>query len=366
MIILDIRSKCIIYKHIYILIVLISGVGLNLVSASESQVRVIDLAGAFVPDAEVDSSGTVHVAYLSDNNIYYVNSSDGGNSFSDPMRVNTEPGFASGGHFRGPDLALGKDNRVHVGWYNNANALKRPKNERGFMYTRMNAENTGFEANRNLTGGRSDGHSLAADSDGNVLALWVADGLFVSESNDGGATFSEPEMHRNEPCECCGTRSLYTAEGDFYYLYRDKKNNDRDMYLVGQTDKNDAAVPVKLNTETWHIEACPMSGSFLSAYDDSLLAAWERDGDIYFSRLDRHGEFKAPGEVKVATHSKFPVVLGNNSGLLMAWKKAATLYWQFFDLNGNQLGDAGSFSSSKPGRRPSGVVLPDGDFLLFP
>ena len=40
--------------------------------ASEDRVKVVKLPGAAVPDAEIDSVGIVHVAYLSDNNIYYL------------------------------------------------------------------------------------------------------------------------------------------------------------------------------------------------------------------------------------------------------------------------------------------------------
>ena len=64
--------------------------------------------GGRVPDAEIDATDTIHLVYLAGQNVYYVKSIDGGPTFSKPIRVNTEIDFASGGKYRGPDLALGK------------------------------------------------------------------------------------------------------------------------------------------------------------------------------------------------------------------------------------------------------------------
>lgn len=139
--------------------------------ATDIQVKLVRFPGATVPDAEIDAHGVIHAAYLSGNDVYYVQSSDEGAHFSDPIRVNTEAGFAAGGWYRGPDLALGKDDRVHVTWYNNGYAQKRPDEERGIMYARMNDARTGFEASRHLSGKKSDNYSLAADDDGNVAAI---------------------------------------------------------------------------------------------------------------------------------------------------------------------------------------------------
>jgi hypothetical protein len=73
-----------------------------------------------VPDAEVDQNGTVHVAFIAAQDAFYVQSSDGGKSFSPPLRINSEPASAHPANmFRGPDVALGKSGRVHVIWYGN-------------------------------------------------------------------------------------------------------------------------------------------------------------------------------------------------------------------------------------------------------
>jgi len=332
--------------------------------ASADRVKVVNLPGAVVPDAEVDSTGTVHVAYLSNNNVYYVSSADGGDSFSNPVRVNPEIGFATGGLFRGPDLTIGKDDRIHIGWYNNAYALKRP-GELWFMYSRMNEENTGFEPARNLSGGPGDNFSLAANDSGYVGAIWVHDDIFISLSSDGGQAFAQPAKGSADPCECCGTRALYLESRDLYFLYRDKADDNRDMYLGRINPSRGSYQPVRLNTETWHLNACPLSGNYLTEGGGYLLAAWELKGGIYFSRLSKQGKILSPGEVKVSNKGKYPVVMGSDDGILVAWKYGTKLKWQLYDLGLNVQGHAHTIKTSTSGR-PAGVVLKSGEFLIFP
>src|SRR5881296_763492 len=82
------------------------------------RVRVVATPGnGAVPDAEVDQNGAVDVAYVSGQDAYYAHSGDNGDSFSTPLRINSEPGSVHPPNmYRGPDIAVGKDGRIHVIW----------------------------------------------------------------------------------------------------------------------------------------------------------------------------------------------------------------------------------------------------------
>ena len=68
--------------------------------------------GGIQPQLAVGKDGAVHMLYYKGEagagDIFYVMSADAGQSFSDPMRVNSQPGSAiAAGTIRGAHLALG-------------------------------------------------------------------------------------------------------------------------------------------------------------------------------------------------------------------------------------------------------------------
>jgi hypothetical protein len=335
------------------------------------KVRVVSLPDqAMVPDAEVDSDGVIHVAYFADDDIYYTKSSDDGKSFSNPLRVNAEAGFASGGAFRGPDIAVGGDGRVHVVWYNAGYQQKRPKEEWGVMYSRLNAGSLVFEKARNLNGKPSDNFSLAADGSGHVAVVWMAGGIFVNSSKDGGKTFAAPVDLKVDPCECCGSRALYAKDGVLSVLYRDKADNIRDTYLA-QIPSEGTAVSrnLKISKTPWLITSCPMTGGFLGRSMGGLIAAWETKGQIYFASLGEDAEGasgRGPDEIHASKKGRYPVSLSAPDGkALVAWKDGELLEWQLFDRENQPVGKKGSANSTSK-HRPAGVVTKEGKFLLFP
>src|SRR6185503_19204800 len=103
-----------------------------------------------VPDAEIDEKGTVHVAYVLREEAFYAKSEDG-KTFSKPLRINSEPGTVHPANmFRGPDLAIGKNGRVHVIWYVNAYQRKLPKDQWGVFYSYIYPRQAGFAKIRNF------------------------------------------------------------------------------------------------------------------------------------------------------------------------------------------------------------------------
>jgi hypothetical protein len=325
-----------------------------------------------VPDAEVDERGVVHLVYVSGGNVQYVRSEDGGNSFSSPLLVNSEAGAVPPPNmFRGPDVAVGGGNIVHVVWYSNAYQRKLPEDRWGVQYTRWDPVAKAFEPTRNLNHRPSDNYSLAADGRGNLAVLWMARGLFVSASHDEGRTFaSAVKVSGADTCECCASRAFLGPDGKLFGLYRDKADNDRDMYLVKLSLDGSDVVREKLSAVPWHIEACPMTGGFLSrASKSSLVGAWEREGQIYFGRMGPDGKLLPPGEMATPRADylrKFPVALALTDGTtLVAWKHGKALEWQRYDSSGKPRSKLSAQDSASP-HRPAGVVTRDGNVLLFP
>ncbi len=335
------------------------------VSAAPPEVSLLRLPNkGHVSDVEVDAQGHLHAVYLSGKDVYYIKSEDGGKTLSKPIRVNTEDGYASGGGYRGPDVSLGKAGVVHVIWYTDGYAQKRPKDQWGVMYSRLEPGASAFEKDQNLNQRPSDNFAVAADGKGNVAVIWMADALYVQRSPDEGKTFSKPRRLAADPCECCAARAMFDATGQLQVMYREKSRNQRDMYVI-QVNASDKVVGrTKLGPGTWSINACPMTGGFLSTAGDSAkqtVAAWEQKGIIYFSRIDGKGRV---GPVEVA-RGKWPVAVSAAEGSVVAWKDGNRLMWRLFDDSGRAVGEVQSEPAGQADR-PGMVMAQDGRILVIP
>ena len=335
-------------------------------SAGTPAVTVVATPGSGqVPDAEATSDGVVHLAYVSGEDVFYTLTTDGGKSFAPAIRVNSDPGTAHPPNsFRGPDVAVGADGTVHVIWYVNAYQRKRPEHEWGVHYARRKAGAAGFEPARNLNGNPSDGYSLAVGPKNEVGVFWLADGLFLSFSRNGGESFDPPvKVPGADTCECCATRTTFADNGSLVCAYRDKAGNRRDMKLAIR--KPAAAFTLEpLSNRPWQIPACPMTGCSLMSMNGSLLAAWQTDGAVSFAALESTGSSRPPAEAPTGSRSgRYPVaVAAPNGTVCVSWKEDDSLKWRLFSKDSRPLGDASARAAANPHRHAAAAV--GSSFLL--
>ena len=329
------------------------------------------------PQVAVGKKGAVHMVYYKGEaaygDIFYVRSNNGGETFSSPMRVNSQPESAiAAGTIRGAHLTLGQNDRVHVAW--NGSGKAKPKglpnpelpedspyrHSAPMLYSRMNANRTGFENQRNLmtsTYALDGGGSLAADRDGNVYVVWHANStkgapgegaraIWVATSRDDGKTFAaESRANREETgaCGCCGLRATADRQGNVFVLYRSAMNTvNRDMYVLMSKDKGESFMSTKL--DTWKIGQCVMSSAAFHTMTDATLASWETDQQVKFARVDGLLPSSRP---RVAAPNlsertrKHPVLCTNSKGQVIlawtegtGWQKGGSVAWQVFDQSG--------------------------------
>ena len=125
--------------------------------------------GGIQPQAAIDADGTLHLIYFKGaakgGNVFYIKRDADLSTWSDPIRVNSEKGSARrNGAISHAQLALGKDDRIHVTWFN----MRPPK----YFYSASRDDGQGFEPQRNLVTEHAEGveagASIAADGRGNV------------------------------------------------------------------------------------------------------------------------------------------------------------------------------------------------------
>ena len=343
------------------------------------------------PQVVVGKDGTVHMVYYKGEatagDVFYVRSTDGGKSFSNSIRVNSQAESAiAAGTIRGAHLALGKNDRVHVAW--NGSGKAKPKglpnpqlpedspyrHSAPMLYARMKADGTGFEQQRNLmtsTYSLDGGGSVAADGDGNVYVVWHANStngspgegaraVWVATSRDDGKTFT-PESRANGQetgaCGCCGLRATADRLGNVFILYRSAMNTiNRDMYVLTSKDKGQSFKAAKL--DKWEVGQCVMSSASFHTGSDSTLASWETEHQVKFARVDRllPRSLSSVAAPKLSEQTrKHPVLCTNSTGQVIlawtegtGWQKGGSVAWQIFDENGNPVADGAGQADGVP------------------
>lgn len=346
------------------------------------------------PQLAVDEKGIVHLIYFGGEpktgDVFYVRSDDS-NHFGKPIRVNSEPGSAIAiGNIRGAHLAVGKDGRVHVAWMGSDKAKPRGKSDSSpMLYARLNDAGTAFEQERNVIRnavGLDGGGSVAADHAGNVYVTWHAPELgkrgednrcvWIACSRDEGKTF-DTEMRANPEstgsCGCCGMRAFADKLGTLFVLYRSASEEvHRDMYLLSSTDRGRTFRQLKV--DPWAIRACPMSSMSFGQTVQGTLAAWETDGQVFYSLVDANGDkpIHAIAAPRKGQGRKHPVIASNVNGETilawteaMGWNRGGTLAWQVFDKTGKPIGDKGHADGVPTWSLVSVFARPDGRFTIM-
>jgi hypothetical protein len=338
--------------------------------------------GGIEPQTIVGPHRTLRLIYFTGDaaagNVEYVRRAAGANSFSPPLRVNRQPGSAVAvGTVRGPQMALGRDGRVDVVWFGSASA--RPRGPGGA---------TEFEPARcvmQYAKGADGGLSVAADRRGDVYVVWHAAGkvpgeahrcVYMARSTDDGRTFA-----REVPispaslgaCGCCGMRALVDRRGALYVLYRAARENlHRDMTLL--MSNNFGRTFRSTRVDPWPLDACPMTTADLAEGANSVMAAWQTAGQVYFDRVNPASlklspAYPAPGR---ADDRKYPAVAANSGGWVLlawtegtAWMKGGSLAWQLFDRHGRPAGGEGHVLGVPVWDAPSVLVGRGGNFTII-
>jgi len=383
-------------KHLFLflaLIVMLAGGTVQQTQTVSPKVNLLRTPGqGLQPQSVMDGRGTLHLIYLAGepnaSDIFYVRRKAGKTDFSAPLRVNSQPGSAAAtGTIRGAQIALGKNERVHIVWNGSNTAQPRSANKSDpLLYTRLDDSGKAFEAQRNLmqfTHELDGGGSLAADKSGNVYVFWHAAAdqkgeqhrrVWLARSTDDGRTFAREVSVLTEPtgvCACCGMRAFASDKGELYVLYRTATDmTERGMFLLASTDNGKTFNGKRL--DSWNLTTCPMSSAAM-AESTGTIGAWENNGQVFFgafaSQADAVKPIAAPGATGKRKH---PTVAVNSRGETIlvwtegtGWKKGGSLAWQVFDSHGEPTADKGTAQGVPVWGLATVVAEPGGSFSII-
>jgi hypothetical protein len=169
------------------------------IRVNDDEVRTIH----YKPSLGVDAKGHIYVAWRDDRNghadIFFAKSIDGGKTFLKNIKLNDDPGWAYQGN---PALAVGPDGLVGVAWNEN-----RDKND-DVYFTLSHDGGINFSKNRKANddkGSAVQSHpSIAIGPDGLIAIAWQDfrngdSDIYMIMSKDGGKTFSSNQKLNDDP-----------------------------------------------------------------------------------------------------------------------------------------------------------------------
>lgn len=258
----------------------------------------------------------VALAFGSANTVYVATSNDAGRTFREPVPVSSSGQLALGMH-RGPRVAYTRDALIV-----SAIVGKQGHGKDGDLIAWRSTDGGNSWSSparvNDVPGSAREGlHAMAAGGNDTLFAAWLdlrASGtrVYGSTSTNGGATWSPNrlvyESASGTVCQCCHPSVAIDATGRIYVMFRNVLGAARDFYLTQSDDGGQTfGEGRKLGTGTWKLEACPMDGGGLSVDERGQVStAWRREGTVYTTSGDRPEQALAEGRnpTIAATHSE--------------------------------------------------------------
>ncbi|HYO82021.1 MAG TPA: sialidase family protein [Bryobacteraceae bacterium] len=246
--------------------------------------------------------------------LIFTASQDLGDSWSEPLRVNSVAGEVSDHGENSPFLLSSPDGSMLYAVWN-----ARQPGETGASHLRF-ARSPSMQPRWTEAVTVNDhrqpiSHSFqgaAVGPDGAIYVAWLdardsehagghhghtggTSGLYVSRSSDAGGTWTTGVRVAQSVCPCCRASIAFTGDR-VHVSWRGVDTGDlRDIYIANSVDKGATwGQPVAVSRDGWKINGCPHVGASLAAIGDTLYAVWFTEaGDkpgIYMARSSDGGE----------------------------------------------------------------------------
>jgi len=291
----------------------------------------------FAPD------GTLWLAWMAGGQVSVASSKDGGQTLSPPVAVTKERLNLDWGPDSRPKIVVDREGRISVAF-----SIFRDKAFNGqVLYARSTDGGKSFAELKPITASNESQRfeALALDSDGSLFAAWLdkrnrvpaqqdgrkyeGAGLFFASSRDGGATYTEARMAKDNTCECCRLGIAFAGPGRPVVVFRNIfEGNIRDHAVVTFSDLSTPGEIRRVSQDEWQIAACPHHGPSLSVSTAGTYhVTWYTNGKnrkgLFYARSTNAGTtFSEPLPIGRPDRSPSrPFVIAGAHELAMVWKE---------------------------------------------
>jgi hypothetical protein len=311
--------------------------------ASESACDEPDLRCASRVTPTFAPDGTLWLAWMAGGQVSVASSKDRGQSFSTPVAVTKERLNLDWGPDARPKIVVDREGRISVAF-----SIFRDKAFNGqVLYTRSTDGGKSFVELQPITSSNESQRfeALALDSDGSLFAAWLdkrnrvpveqsgqkydGAGLFFASSRDGGMTYSEARMVKDNTCECCRLGVAFAGPGRPVVVFRNIFDGGvRDHAIVTFADPATPGEVHRVSQDNWQIAACPHHGPSLAiSAAGTYHVTWYTNGKVrkglfYARSRDGGNSFSDPLPIGLPSRSPSrPYVIAGLRGTAMVWKE---------------------------------------------
>ncbi|MDD5181261.1 MAG: sialidase family protein [Gallionellaceae bacterium] len=313
--------------------------------------------------AAFDEKGRLWRVLVRGRHVLVSHSDDGGNSYSHPVKVNSEAEDILGDGENRPKIIV----RKGIIYISYTQGLAKPMTGHIRFSRSMDGGETFSQpvtVNDNLEIISHRFETMGVNDRGQVYIAWLDKrdlseaakkgekytglGVYYAVSDDNGASFHPNIKAADHGCECCRAAMAIDTDGTPVIAWRHVfGKNVRDHAMLRLDGKSGLA---RLSNDNWEIDACPHHGPAISIARDGVYHfVWfnnapERHGLFYAYSSDQGKSFSSPvsfGNFKAQAAHPYVLSLG----------KRVSIVWKEFDgettsINLMQSGDGGKLWSA--------------------
>ncbi len=268
---------------------------------------------ALEPALAADEHGRVALTWVerdsSGADLWLSISTDGGGTFTPPLKVNANAGSVASFPESRPLAVFGADGRLAVAWCERRPGLP----EATDVLVRASGDGGAtlgppVVVNDDIGDGRAAFHGFPALTflaDGALLVVWMDErenwripglegepssgSLFYAMSRDGGQIWSENRELTDRACPCCRAVAVSDSGGRVAVAYRAALGNLRDPALAVSVNQGQSFdLDTLFSADGWELQGCPAVGPALT---------WNRGGGglyVWYTEAGTPGVYAAP------------------------------------------------------------------------
>ncbi len=283
------------------------------------------------PIMHVGPDGTIYLTWIKSSlkggDIYLAYSTDNGHTFTAPKPV-TDTSAITPDFQRGGEFAIDTKNTIHVAWIERRNS-----EQQDVWYSRSSDKGESWTDPVAISDDElynQDYISIACDSSDRIYVSFLderdqkigfsnAKQLYFTTSADGGATWSANKKISKfsnsmaGTCDCCKQDIVASPEGHVYVAFRSNIDNQRDMFVVRSYDAGKTfGSPILIQTSSWIVSACPVSGPNAALdKNENLHVVWRDNRQSantprnYYAKLEKDSS-NIPDNIVLSSDAVLP------------------------------------------------------------